>query len=496
MSERQVIVCPKCGGGRDSRILSCQTCPQIEERNARYRSQGKMPFSDGRWATEETSALPLTDAARKSLEHLKSEFDAKAAIYPGLEHALIEAEDRRKAFDAENYVAAMHCHPNEVRRIPCNLAGPELDGDEECAAFNADPIFGSAHFFIDSTPLRGLEAFREFVPLVRNVVDVLTDLRVLRSIRDENICAADAIIAENLVCRKWMLLIHRLAREPAPGGLLRSRSSSILSSPLPPGALAWTLSVGVFHASTLALERILAETMEKVKATGAVSALAGGRMPITSFGLLMRFIGEQETIRKQYNVPDGEWGQYPADVNLAIANLFCEIGNAHGTSELLRYLNTELGAYFNTGSLLEIRRRLAASQKLAFDEIDRLSISEVVNLLDSEAADTAAPPSKDESVATAPAPGSVTSEVTNPTAPPPPCRVIPRGKLDEHATIELTRNPSLTYDQLATMLGCSSKTLRDKRKCPLLAAAKAKIKAQWSEFLGGDKWSDRRADED
>src|SRR5262249_19679288 len=149
----------------------------------------------------------------------------------------------------------------------------------------------------------------------------------------------------------WMLLVHRLARESAPGGLLRSRSSSVLSSPLPAGALAWTLSAGVFHASSLALERILAEMMEKAKATAAVSALAGGRMPITSFGLLMRFIGEQEKIRKQYNVADGEWGQYPADVNLAIANLFCEIGTAPGHDELLHYLNTELGEHFNSGSL-------------------------------------------------------------------------------------------------------------------------------------------------
>jgi hypothetical protein len=125
-----------------------------------------MPFSDGRWVTAESSALLLTDYARKALDHLRSELDAKAAIYPGLEHVLIEAEDRKKAFDAENYVAAMHFHPNEVRRIPCNLGGPEFNGDEVCAAFYADPIFGSAHFFIDPTPLRGREGFREFVPLV------------------------------------------------------------------------------------------------------------------------------------------------------------------------------------------------------------------------------------------------------------------------------------------------------------------------------------------
>ena len=74
-------------------------------------------------------------------------------------------------------------------------------------------------------------------------------------------------------------------------------------------------------------------------------------------------------------------------------------------------------------------------------------------------------------------------------------REVPRGKLDEHASIELTKNPSLTYEQLATMLGCKPGTLRDKRKCPLLAAAKTRNKATKQEFYGKDKWTDRRPDD-
>ena len=57
-------------------------------------------------------------------------------------------------------------------------------------------------------------------------------------------------------------------------------------------------------------------------------------------------------------------------------------------------------------------------------------------------------------------------------------RKVPRGMLDEHALIELTKNPSLTYEQLAVMLECKPGTLRDKRKCPLLAAARDKIKCR------------------
>jgi hypothetical protein len=75
-------------------------------------------------------------------------------------------------------------------------------------------------------------------------------------------------------------------------------------------------------------------------------------------------------------------------------------------------------------------------------------------------------------------------------------REIPRGELDEHATIELAKNPSLTYQQLATVLGCKPGTLRDKRKCPLLAATKARLKARKREFYQGDIWEERRADEE
>ena len=75
-------------------------------------------------------------------------------------------------------------------------------------------------------------------------------------------------------------------------------------------------------------------------------------------------------------------------------------------------------------------------------------------------------------------------------------RKVPRGMLDEHASIELTKNPSLTYEQLAEMLGCRPGTLRDKRKCPLLVAAKTRIKATKQEFYNHDAWVDQRTDEE
>jgi hypothetical protein len=72
----------------------------------------------------------------------------------------------------------------------------------------------------------------------------------------------------------------------------------------------------------------------------------------------------------------------------------------------------------------------------------------------------------------------------------------PRGRLDESAVIELKKNPSLTFKQLAAVLGCSAGTLRDRAKCPLLAKAKAMIRAERDEYRRGSIWRDRRADED
>jgi hypothetical protein len=71
-----------------------------------------------------------------------------------------------------------------------------------------------------------------------------------------------------------------------------------------------------------------------------------------------------------------------------------------------------------------------------------------------------------------------------------------RGTLDERAMIEVKKNPSLTYDQLAAILGCNASTLRNPRKYPLLAQAKAMVRAQRNTFRGASGWRDRRAGDD
>jgi hypothetical protein len=73
---------------------------------------------------------------------------------------------------------------------------------------------------------------------------------------------------------------------------------------------------------------------------------------------------------------------------------------------------------------------------------------------------------------------------------------ILRGRLDETAAIELKKNPNLTFKQLASVLGCREGTLRDKAKCPLLAAVKARLSSERDRFRNGSCWQDRRPDDD
>jgi hypothetical protein len=79
----------------------------------------------------------------------------------------------------------------------------------------------------------------------------------------------------------------------------------------------------------------------------------------------------------------------------------------------------------------------------------------------------------------------------------PPARPRPpRETLDERATLALKKNPGLTFAQLAEMLGCHASTLRDRKKCPLLAAARASLKAARMDFRGAGTWWDRREGHD
>ncbi len=157
------------------------------------------------------------------------------------------------------------------------------------------------------------------------------------------------------------------------------------------------------------------------------------------------------------------------------------LGNSQGYQEFLGWKDID----FHRGTLAEAARELLARLVERFrkrsDELRQMPLLDAVRLL-------AQPENAANHIEGENRPSEATKSAAN--------RRYTRGKLDEQAAIALTKNPSLTYKQLAAMLVCSPGTLRDKRKCPLLAAAKTRNKATKQEFYGKDKWTDRRPDDD
>ena len=87
-------------------------------------------------------------------------------------------------------------------------------------------------------------------------------------------------------------------------------------------------------------------------------------------------------------------------------------------------------------------------------------------------------------------------EQEKPAAKPKALRTVRRGSLDMEAVTELKRNPALTNKQLAEIFGCNPGTLRDKKKCPMLAQARAILKAQRQNFQCGSIWRGHPPDDD
>jgi hypothetical protein len=126
------------------------------------------------------------------------------------------------------------------------------------------------------------------------------------------------------------------------------------------------------------------------------------------------------------------------------------------------------------------RDRLSKRLDKSHPEIKMLPALGAVAILDSESQDAGA-----ANVARESKEGD--SDIEVPAARP----KILRGQLDESAAILQTKNPAFTYEQLASTLGCTAGALRKKAKYPLLAAARARIKAQRLEFNAN--WRDRQS---
>jgi hypothetical protein len=161
-----------------------------------------------------------------------------------------------------------------------------------------------------------------------------------------------------------------------------------------------------------------------------------------------------------------------------------------------RWASSVLGTHPTSEAAEAFLSRLARRIEGTFDEGRGMRLMDAVELL--HPSPSAGPPPEGTE---APGPAAPAGDLDpRPDAPrteaPPSNRKIPRGSLDERATIELKKNPSLTYAQLASILECRPGTLRDRRKCPLLAIARALIKAERDVYRGAPTWRDRRPDGD
>jgi len=204
----------------------------------------------------------------------------------------------------------------------------------------------------------------------------------------------------------------------------------------------------------------------------------GAPLTVALFGRLLRDV---EQLHELAGFKGREWsGVYPPAIHQAIAHREYLKIKAPGFKALETYLNVELEQYVTKKAIEDFVKCLARKLRKPFDEVARLTIEEALAVLN-EPAETAASAKPHENIA----PSTVRAEPK-----------YTRGELDSHAAILQAKNPAHTFAQLATTLGCNASTLRDRKKCPLLAEARKRIKAEKLVYRKGDAWRDRRSDDE
>jgi len=187
-------------------------------------------------------------AAVRAMKSLKTKYRAMKRDYPTLESIVIACPDRDSR-DAADRVAC--------RAFAFRLVGRSHHPDN------------ATQWLIDDDPCRGLQAFEASWKLARRSVKCLADLRVLKP-TDSPPEPLDPEQLKHHFFAQWTWFVHQLA-QTRPGSDLWScesksialrppyKSQPIDHLPLKDGAVCWTLSVPIFEASALALERVLSD---------------------------------------------------------------------------------------------------------------------------------------------------------------------------------------------------------------------------------------------
>jgi hypothetical protein len=162
-------------------------------------------------------------------------------------------------------------------------------------------------------------------------------------------------------------------------------------------------------------------------------------------------------------------GPYPVRIGFEIGERVSCLSYATWFNPLQTYLNVELGMDTSVEAIDELIRRLSKRLCKPFHEIDLMPISEALRVI-------------------------ARTDVT------PTTGRAPRGDLDERATTELIKNPSLSNTQIARIVKCSRTTLSNPKRCPMFVAARDRIDADKETWKRknerGTEWNDRRRDDD
>jgi hypothetical protein len=198
--------------------------------------------------------MPLAPHVRAALERLRARFEAASRDYPRLTHVLIETPSAEALEETRRRLVPAYPDP----RFP-------YSGDQPWdIAIERIPIGTSElQVFVERDCHRGRSALYHLDSLARDAIEVLTayglpGCDILHQGHGDRASCASAT--------RWMRLIHRMAGDRRPGDLLRSERQKHIDgsfSTLPEGTFARPLQPAVFPASSLVIERILADAMEQ-----------------------------------------------------------------------------------------------------------------------------------------------------------------------------------------------------------------------------------------
>jgi hypothetical protein len=195
--------------------------------------------------------MSIAHDARAALEGLWSRFEVASRYYLRLKHVFIEMP----AVEAPDAI---------LKTLGFAFPNPVFPYREQAWDIAVERITrgtGEIHVFVESDCHRGRDALDALESLAGDAVEILTDY----DLPERAMLHPDVADSWNYAtATRWMTMVHEMAHNRRPGDLLRSeRERHVNGHFLPEGTFACTLRPAAFKASSLVIERILADGMEQ-----------------------------------------------------------------------------------------------------------------------------------------------------------------------------------------------------------------------------------------